>query len=235
MWRSDVHRAGCGCQRRELARCLKREYDACLERTSGPAATRCSSIRACPWVDPRVALALPRPQEGFERAVAAGRLRLAACDRTRACRARSGLAVHADATRPRLRRRGSGSAACVGQPRDNACNWARHEVRVSATTAAVAGEKRWQIVIDDDGPGIGADRRDTVMARAAGSNESVPGSGFGLGLELVRRRMGLQVGSVQLHAAPAGGLRVVQDSGCLKALRRVSRPTAFPRRQEASA
>ena len=99
----------------------------------------------------------------------------------------------------------------LGNMRDKTCKWARHEVRVSATTIALAVEKRLQIVIDDNGPGIEADRRDAVMARAAGLNESVPGSGFGPGL--VRQRVGLQGGSAQLHAATAGGLRIVQGSG----------------------
>ncbi len=92
----------------------------------------------------------------------------------------------------------------LGNLLDNACKWARHEVRVSATASAGGGRVR--IVIDDDGPGIDAGRRSAVMARGARLDESVPGSG--LGLAIVSELVGLYGGSVQLLAAPTGGLRV---------------------------
>ena len=61
-------------------------------------------------------------------------------------------------------------------------------------------------MIDDDGAGIEADRRESVMARGARLDESVPGSG--LGLAIVNELVGLYGGSVRLQAAPTGGLRV---------------------------
>ena len=92
----------------------------------------------------------------------------------------------------------------LGNLLDNACKWARHTVQVSAARAGPGGALR--IVIDDDGPGIDAGRREAVMARGARLDESVPGSG--LGLAIVHELVGLYGGTVQLLAAPAGGLRV---------------------------
>jgi len=97
----------------------------------------------------------------------------------------------------------------LGNLLDNACKWARHEVLVSASAVAAAAGSRLRIVIDDDGPGIEADRRDTVMARGARLDESMPGSG--LGLAIVNELVGLYGGSMLLLTAPAGGLRVEVD------------------------
>jgi len=94
----------------------------------------------------------------------------------------------------------------LGNLLDNACKWARHEIHVGAAPIDSAGGARLRIVIDDDGPGIEPDRRDTVMARGARLDESVPGSG--LGLAIVNELAGLYGGSVRLAAAPIGGLRV---------------------------
>jgi signal transduction histidine kinase len=76
----------------------------------------------------------------------------------------------------------------VGNVLDNACAWARSEVRVSASTDRAL--RQLHIVVDDDGPGIDAARRDAVMARGARLDESVPGSGLGLAIvhELVAPR-----------------------------------------------
>jgi signal transduction histidine kinase len=100
----------------------------------------------------------------------------------------------------------------LGNLLDNACKWARHEIHVSATSIELAGGGRLRIVIDDDGPGIEPDRRGAVMARGARLDESVPGSG--LGLAIVHELVGLYDGSVRLHAAPIGGLRVEVELPC---------------------
>jgi signal transduction histidine kinase len=97
----------------------------------------------------------------------------------------------------------------LGNLLDNACKWARHEVRVSAEAVAEGDGTRLRIAIDDDGPGIDASRRDAVMARGARLDESVPGSG--LGLAIVHELVGLYGGSVHLLAAPGGGLRAVVE------------------------
>ncbi len=94
----------------------------------------------------------------------------------------------------------------LGNLLDNACKWARHEVRIASSMIPGEGRRRLHIVIDDDGPGIDADRRETVMARGARLDESVPGSG--LGLAIVQELVGLYGGSVTLGEASSGGLRV---------------------------
>lgn len=94
----------------------------------------------------------------------------------------------------------------LGNLLDNAFKWARHEVRVSANSRASGLARRLHIVIDDDGPGIDEAGRESVMARGARLDESVPGSG--LGLAIVSELVGLYGGNILLKAAPAGGLRV---------------------------
>ena len=92
----------------------------------------------------------------------------------------------------------------IGNVLDNACAWGRSEIHVRAVLDA--GSHRLHIVIDDDGPGVDAARRDAVMARGARLDESVPGSG--LGLAIVHELVALYGGAVKLGTAPAGGLRV---------------------------
>ena len=61
------------------------------------------------------------------------------------------------------------------------------------------------IIVEDDGPGIAAERRSSVMLRGTRLDESTPGTG--LGLHIVAELAELYGGSLQLHQAEAGGLR----------------------------
>jgi signal transduction histidine kinase len=97
----------------------------------------------------------------------------------------------------------------VGNLIDNACKWARSQVRVAAWAQPGPGGSRLRITIDDDGPGVAAERRSSVMARGARLDESVPGSG--LGLAIVQELVALYGGSVALEVADGGGLRVAID------------------------
>ncbi len=94
----------------------------------------------------------------------------------------------------------------LGNLLDNACKWARHQVLVTATSRTTDSGRQLCIVIDDDGPGIDADRRVAVLARGARLDEAVPGSG--LGLAIVHELVGLYHGRLRLQAAPTGGLQV---------------------------
>ena len=69
-----------------------------------------------------------------------------------------------------------------------------------------AGQHRLILQVDDDGPGIEASQRATVVARGARLDESVPGSG--LGLAIVQELAGLYGDSLDLDASALGGLRV---------------------------
>jgi signal transduction histidine kinase len=90
----------------------------------------------------------------------------------------------------------------LGNLLDNAGKWARHRVELSATQA----QGRLSITVDDDGPGIAADRREAVFSRGARDDERVPGSG--LGLAIVDDLARLYSGQVELADSPLGGLRV---------------------------
>jgi signal transduction histidine kinase len=94
----------------------------------------------------------------------------------------------------------------LGNVLDNACQWARRDVRVTAALDGAAATHRMAVVVDDDGPGIPADRRAIVTARGARLDESVPGSG--LGLAIVQELVALYGGSMALEDRPGGGLRV---------------------------
>lgn len=94
----------------------------------------------------------------------------------------------------------------VGNLLDNACKWARSEVRVAAWSETTPGGSELRIAVEDDGPGIVAERRDNAMARGVRLDEAVPGSGLGLGI--VRELVSLYDGSVSLLSASSGGLRV---------------------------
>jgi signal transduction histidine kinase len=94
----------------------------------------------------------------------------------------------------------------LGNVLDNACKWARHQIHVAAEVVDDDGRRALRVVIEDDGPGIEAGRRDAVMARGARLDESVPGSG--LGLAIVQELVDLYGGEVELGAASLGGLRV---------------------------
>jgi signal transduction histidine kinase len=93
----------------------------------------------------------------------------------------------------------------LGNLLDNACKWAVHRVRVEAERQA----RRLRLTIDDDGPGLPAERRAEVLERGRRLDEQVPGSG--LGLAIVADIALLYGGRIALDAAPAGGLRVDLD------------------------
>jgi signal transduction histidine kinase len=89
----------------------------------------------------------------------------------------------------------------LGNLMDNACKWARREVRVSTQQA----DGRLTLHVDDDGPGLTEEERQALFRRGARLDETVPGSG--LGLAIVRDMADLYGGTVALDRAPQGGLR----------------------------
>jgi signal transduction histidine kinase len=90
----------------------------------------------------------------------------------------------------------------IGNLLDNACKWARRRVSVTSGTS----DGRVAILVDDDGPGLPAERREEVFERGRRLDQSMPGSG--LGLAIVRDLAEIYGGRVGLEASPAGGLRV---------------------------
>ena len=82
---------------------------------------------------------------------------------------------------------------------DNACRHAAH-VELSA---ARAGERAVAVLVDDDGPGIPAARRESVFRPFA----SEAAGGTGLGLTIARDLVRAHGGEITLETSPLGGLR----------------------------
>ncbi len=91
----------------------------------------------------------------------------------------------------------------VGNVLENACKYGDDRVRA----VAAAGEAgRLLLVIEDNGPGLPAERRQEVLKRGARLDESAPGSG--LGLSIVDELARAYGGAVSLEDSPLGGLKV---------------------------
>ena len=100
----------------------------------------------------------------------------------------------------------------LGNLMDNACKWARSEVRLAIEIESTLGPPtltRVHITVDDDGPGLSPEQRAEVGKRGKRLDESVPGSG--LGLSIVADLAGLYRGKLELDQAPEGGLRARLD------------------------
>lgn len=100
----------------------------------------------------------------------------------------------------------------VGNLVDNAVKWADKEVFLSVVIlkpAEVNGmhANQFQIVIQDDGPGLSPVDGDAVIFRGHRLDQSKPGSG--LGLSIVAELVELYGGHLILDRSPQGGLRAV--------------------------
>jgi signal transduction histidine kinase len=89
----------------------------------------------------------------------------------------------------------------LGNLVDNACKWANTHVSLRSESF----DSRIVVVVDDDGPGLEAGLRETVLQRGVRADEGAPGSGFGLAI--VRDIAAVYGGSIRLEQAPLGGLR----------------------------
>ena len=90
----------------------------------------------------------------------------------------------------------------LGNLLDNACKWADARVRLSLVETA----NGFRMQVDDDGPGIVPEARETVLERGNRLDEQV--AGHGLGLAIVRDMVEAWSGDLQLLDSPWGGLRV---------------------------
>ncbi|MAU40546.1 MAG: ATP-binding protein [Kordiimonas sp.] len=91
----------------------------------------------------------------------------------------------------------------IGNLLENAAKWATQKVVVSARRE----QEQCFIIIEDDGPGIDADVVDAVFARGERFDDTVPGTGLGLGI--VRDLVRLYGGDIALNKAESGGLQAV--------------------------
>ncbi|MBU1324787.1 MAG: sensor histidine kinase [Alphaproteobacteria bacterium] len=94
----------------------------------------------------------------------------------------------------------------LGNLMENACKWCSRRVRVSA---GGTGLGQMVAVIEDDGPGLPADRLETVLKRGERLDETAPGSGLGLAIvDDLARAYG---GRLVLGASDLGGLKATLD------------------------
>lgn len=84
---------------------------------------------------------------------------------------------------------------------ENACKYGGGQVRV---VAALEGD-RLRIDVEDDGPGLAADKRDIALARGARLDETAPGQG--LGLSIVGELASMYGGRLELADSELGGLK----------------------------
>ena len=92
---------------------------------------------------------------------------------------------------------------------DNAAKWSKKAVKISAAPIIdpIDGTQNWlMITVDDDGPGLPADKRAEAVKRGKRLDETKPGSG--LGLSIVTETAGMYSGNLVLGDAEIGGLRV---------------------------
>lgn len=90
----------------------------------------------------------------------------------------------------------------LGNLLDNACKWAESQVNLTIR----AGDEGYSLMVDDDGPGIAEDQRESVIGRGTRLDEQVAGHGLGLGI--VRDTVEAWDGRLSLQDSPLGGLRV---------------------------
>ncbi|HLR81950.1 MAG TPA: ATP-binding protein, partial [Paenalcaligenes sp.] len=92
----------------------------------------------------------------------------------------------------------------LGNIFDNACKWAKQQVHV--TTRALDGKaerSRWELVCEDDGPGIAPAQINHILQRGVRGDESAPGSG--LGLAIVNDLITVYGGQIQVQRSSLGG------------------------------
>ena len=98
----------------------------------------------------------------------------------------------------------------VGNLLDNAFKWASRKIAVNVAQQKPAGDgsRAWmELSVEDDGPGLPADRRGEALKRGRRLDETKPGSG--LGLSIVSETAAMYNGRISLDASSLGGLKAV--------------------------
>lgn len=97
----------------------------------------------------------------------------------------------------------------LGNLLDNACKWANTRVCIRGGLIAGAVPARLRLQVEDDGPGIGTEHLQAVVARGVRLDEAVPGTG--LGLAIVQDLVALYDGQMELQPLASGGLVVTVE------------------------
>lgn len=89
----------------------------------------------------------------------------------------------------------------IGNVIDNACKYGRHSVAVTATRL----NQHLQIIVDDDGPGVSEDTKQSILTRGIRADTAIPGQGIGLAVTVdVLSSYG---GTIDITRSPMGGAR----------------------------
>ncbi|SFZ82525.1 Signal transduction histidine kinase [Devosia enhydra] len=88
---------------------------------------------------------------------------------------------------------------------ENACQWAEHEIRVSG---AVVGDFV-EVLVEDDGPGLGAE--DIARLGPRGERLDQGGKGSGFGIAIASEILELNGGRLAISRSPLGGLAVAMS------------------------
>ncbi|WP_245426772.1 ATP-binding protein [Mesorhizobium sp. YM1C-6-2] len=100
----------------------------------------------------------------------------------------------------------------IGNLLDNAMKWAKSRIAVSVQELpAVAGEaqRRFAVIIEDDGPGIPEEMAREALKRGKRLDETKPGTG--LGLAIVSELVGEYGGKLSLDRSALGGLKATVE------------------------
>jgi two-component system sensor histidine kinase PhoQ len=95
----------------------------------------------------------------------------------------------------------------LGNLLDNACKWANQ--RITLVVSCLAGDdwrQGMRLVIEDDGPGIEAQRLRDVLQRGSRADDQVPG--HGIGLAVVREIVSAYAGQIWIDRSAEGGARI---------------------------
>ncbi len=93
----------------------------------------------------------------------------------------------------------------IGNLLENAGKWGRKSINISLA-AVSGGQRQFEIVIEDDGPGLAADKIEAALKRGSRVDETKPGTG--LGLAIVQDTVREYGGSLHLGKSALGGLCV---------------------------
>ncbi len=92
----------------------------------------------------------------------------------------------------------------LGNLLDNACKWCDKKVSVTLKNNNSA-TSRISLIVEDDGPGLGAEEKKRSLRRGQRLDETVPGTG--LGLSIIVDIAGIYGGSFELGDSELGGVK----------------------------
>ncbi len=92
----------------------------------------------------------------------------------------------------------------LGNIFDNACKWATQRVHIRTRALESSTDKaQWELICEDDGPGIASEQLNHILERGVRGDESAPGSG--LGLAIVNDLITVYGGKIQVQRSELGG------------------------------